>query len=61
MRVEMEHVDLIVFEHRVEEGGEGRKQARPKGVNEDRNLGDCLLPLEHCVGFLRRGRDDAAK
>ena len=31
LRVEMEHVDLIVLEHHFEEGGEGRKQAGPEG------------------------------
>ena len=41
LRVEMEHVDLIVLEHRVEEGREGRNQASLEGLNEDRNLGDC--------------------
>ena len=40
LRVEMEHMDLIVLEHRVEEGGEGRKKASPEGINEDRDLGD---------------------
>ena len=45
MRFEMEHADLIVLEHRVEESGEGRKQASLEGINEDRYLGNCLAML----------------
>src|SRR3954465_3860259 len=36
--VEMQHVDLIMLEHRVEEGGEGRNQASPEGIYEDWDL-----------------------
>ena len=39
----MEHVDLIMLEHRVEEGGEGRNQASPEGINEDRDLSGCPI------------------
>ena len=39
--VEMQHVDLIMLEHRVEEGGEGRNQASPEGIYEDWDLGGC--------------------
>ena len=38
LRVEMKHVDLIMLEQRVEEGGEGRNQASPKGFYEDWDL-----------------------
>ena len=38
--VEMQHMDLVMFEHRVEEGRERGNQARPKGINEDWDLGD---------------------
>ena len=41
LRVKMQHVDLIVFQHCVEEGGERRDQAGPKGVDEERDLGGC--------------------
>ena len=34
----MQHMDLVVFKHRVEEGGERRDQAGPKGINEDWDL-----------------------
>ena len=54
LRIEMEHVDLIVLEHRVEEGGEGRKQASPEGINEDRDLGNCLSHAAMRCGPIRR-------
>ena len=38
--VKMQHMDLVVFKHCVEEGGERGNQARPKGVDEDWDLGD---------------------
>ena len=41
MRVEMQHVDLIMLEHRVEEGGEGRNQASLEGIYEDWDLCGC--------------------
>ena len=34
LRVEMQHVDLIMLKPRVEEGGERRNQASPKGIDE---------------------------
>ena len=37
--IKMQHVDLIVFKHCVEEGGERRDQTGPKGVDEERDLG----------------------
>ena len=39
--VEMQHVDLVMFKHRVEEGGERGNQAGPKGIDEDWDLGGC--------------------
>ena len=37
--VEMQHKDLVMFEYRVEEGGERGNQACLKGINEDWDLG----------------------
>ena len=42
MRVEMQHVDLVMLKHRIKEGREGRNQASPKGIYEDWDLGGCL-------------------
>ena len=38
LRVKMQHVDLIMLEHRVEEGREGRNQASPEAIYEDWDL-----------------------
>ena len=47
----MKHVDLVMLEHRVEEGGEGRNQANPEGIYEDRDLSGCP-----CCASVRRGQ-----
>ena len=39
--VEMQHVDLIMLEHRVKKGGEGRNQASLVGLYEDWDLSGC--------------------
>ena len=38
----MQHVDLVMLKHRIEEGGEGRNQASPEGIYEDWDLGGRL-------------------
>ena len=72
LRVKMQHVDLIMLKHRVEEGGEGRNQASPEGIYEDWDLGGRLsrasarrrpshrlphsLKLVASIGRRRKGR-----
>ena len=41
--IKMQHVDLIMRKHSVEEGGERRNQASPKGVDEEWDLGGCTV------------------
>ena len=44
--IKVQHVDLIMGKHCVEEGGERRNQASPKGVDEEWDLGGC--PVDTC-------------
>ena len=41
MGTQVQHMDLIVGEHGVEEGGEGRNQANPQGVDEEFDVSGC--------------------
>ena len=41
MGIKVQHVDLIMRKHRVEEGRERRNQASPKGIDEEWDLGGC--------------------
>ena len=58
MRIKVQHVDLIMRKHIVEEGGERRDQAGPKGIDEDWDLGGCPVNasarrrLSHCLSPL---------
>ena len=37
--IKVQHMDLIVGKHDIKEGGEGRNQASPQGVDEELDLG----------------------
>ena len=37
--IKVQHMDLVMGKNDIEEGGEGRNQASPQGVNEELDLG----------------------
>ena len=43
MGIKVQHVNLVMGKHYVEEGGERGNQASPQGVDEEWNLGGCPL------------------
>ena len=41
--IKMQHVNLVMGKHCVEEGGERGNQARPQGIDEEPNLSGCPI------------------
>ena len=39
--INVQHVNLVMGKHDVEEGGERRDQAGPEGVDDELDLGGC--------------------
>ena len=65
--IKVQHMDLIMGKHGVEEGGERRNQASPQGIDEEWNLGGCPVdtssrrrPSHHLYPLIEAGGEGGA-
>ena len=59
--VQIPQLKKMVDGKKPQKGGKRLEINTAFDISDDIYVGYCMLPLEHCVGFPRRGRDDAAK